>query len=552
MAMAARTARLGLTPEILRAALKDPDLRRLQASWMAVNAGQWAYLVTNLVVAYEAGGAAATGLLGVASFIAPTVVSPFAGIPAARWRPERVLATVTALRVVAVVLTVGLIALDGPIPLLVPLVLLESGAGAIGRSLQIGLQPLLARSPAELIAANVAAGTAEGLGTFAGPALSGVLLTLVGPLGSYLGVLAVYALAVAALAGMHVPATRPRAVPSVRRELVAGIRAVRRSRSSFLVLAGLDIQAGVRGALLVLVVVAAIELFGMGDAGVGALNAAFGAGGVLGAIGAVALAGQDRLAPWFAIALAGWGVPIVFLGLITSPAIALGLMLIIGASNAVLDVAGFTLLQRTTPNADRIAVMGLLISAAGATMAIGGFVAPILVGQLGIEGALIATGFVLPILAIVTWPGVRNADQAAVVDSARVTRIRTDPLFAPLSMAIIEQLSEQLVPSAFAPGDRLIHEGDRGDRYYMIERGRVEVSQGGRPVREQGPGDSFGEIALLRDVPRTASVRALEPVETLSLSRDDFLSTLCGQTASHRVADAIVMERVLTRPASGG
>jgi hypothetical protein len=549
--MAARTARFGLTPEVLRAALQDPDLRRLQTGWMAVNAGQWAYLVTNLVVAYDAGGAAATGLLGVASFVAPTVVSPFAGIPAARWRPERVLATVTALRVLAVALTVGLIAFDGPFVLLVPLVLVESGAGAIGRSLQIGLQPLLARSPAELVAANVAAGTAEGLGTFAGPALSGVLLTFVGPLGSYLGVLALYALAVAALAGMQVPPTRRGRPPSVRRELVAGIRAVGRTPSTLLVLSGLDIQAGVRGALLVLTVVAAIELFGMGDAGVGALNAAFGAGGVAGAIGAVTLAGQARLAPWFAVALAGWGLPIVFLGLITSPALAIGLMLIIGASNAILDVAGFTLLQRTTPNADRIAVMGLLISIAGATMAIGGFVAPILVDRLGIEGALVATGLVLPILAVVTWPGVRNADRAAVVDTARVTRIRADPLFAPLSMAVIEQLSDQLVPTSFEPGDSLIEEGDAGDRYYLIQRGRVVVTQGGQPVREQGPGDSFGEIALLRDVPRTASVRALEPVETLTLSRDDFLGTLCGQTASRRIADAIVMERVLTRPAGG-
>ena len=549
--MASPAARLGVTPDVIRAALHDPDLRRLQASWMAVNAGQWAYLVTNLVVAYEAGGAAATGLLGVASFIAPTVVSPFAGVPAARWRPERVLATVTALRVLAVALTVGLIALDGPVLLLVPLVLVESGAGAIGRSLQIGLQPLLARSPAELVAANVAAGTAEGLGTFAGPALSGLLITVLGPLGSYLGVLAVYALAVAALAGMHVPPTRPGVAPSVRRELLAGIGAVRRSPSTLLVLSSLDIQAGVRGALLVLTVVAAIELFGMGDAGVGALNAAFGAGGVIGAIGSVALAGRARLAPPFAVALAGWGLPIVFLGLITSPGVALALMLIIGASNAVLDVAGFTLLQRTTANADRIAVMGLLISVAGATMAIGGFVAPILVNQLGIEGALIATGVVLPILAVVTWPGVRNADRAAVVDTGRLNRIRADPLFAPLSMAIVEQLSEQLVPLTFAPGDELIREGEPGDRYYLLERGRVAVSQTGQQVREQGPGDSFGEIALLRDVPRTATVRALEPVETLTLSRDDFLGTLCGQTTSRRIADTIVMERVLTRPAGG-
>jgi hypothetical protein len=272
---------------------------------------------------------------------------------------------------------------------------------------------------------------------------------------------------------------------------------------------------------------------------------------VLGAIGSVALAGRTRLAPWFAVALAGWGLPIVVLGLVAAPVVAIGLMMVIGASNAVLDVAGFTLLQRMTPNAARVAVMGLLISVAGAAMAVGGFVAPILVGALGIEGALVATGVVLPILAVVTWPGVRNADQAVVVDTSRLNRIRADPLFAPLSMAIVEQLSEQLVPSAFGAGEELIREGDPGDRYYLIERGRVVVTQGGQPVREEGPGDSFGEIALLRDVPRTASVRALEPVETLTLSRDDFLGTLCGQSASRRIADTIVMERVLTRPAGG-
>ncbi len=550
--MASPSARLGLTPEVIRAALKDPDLRRLQASWMAVNAGMWAYLVTNLVVAYGVGGAAATGLLGVASFLAPTVVSPFAGIPSARWRPERVLAAVTGLRVLAVALTVGLVAFDGPIYLLVPLVLLESGAGAIGRSLQIALQPLLARSPAELVAANVAAGTAEGLGTFAGPAVSAVLLAVAGPVGAYLGVLAIYALAVASIAGMHVPPTRPGQVPSVRRELVAGIRAGLLHRGPALILTGFWVQAGVRAALIVLTVVASIELLGMGDSGAGLLNAAFGAGGVIGAIGAVALAGRTRIAPWFSAALASWGVPVVVLGLIVSPAVAIALMFLVGASNAVLDVAGFTLLQRAVPNATRVAVMGLLISGAGATMAIGGFVAPILVDGLGIEGALVATGAILPVLAVLTWPGIRNADRAVVVDTARLTRIRADPLFAPLSMAMIEQLAGQLVPVTFEAGTELIREGERGDRYYLIERGRVVVSQAGQPMREQGPGESVGEIALLYDVPRTASVRSLEPVDVLTLSRDDFLDTLCGQTTSRLIADTVAMERLATWSTGGG
>jgi MFS family permease len=323
-------------------------------------------------------------------------------------------------------------------------------------------------------------------------------------------------------------------------------------RGPALILTGFWIQAGVRAALIVLTVVAAIELLGMGDSGAGVLNAAFGAGGVIGAIGAVALAGRTRIAPWFSAALASWGLPIVILGLVVSPAVAIALMVVVGASNAVLDVVGFTLLQRAVPNAARVAVMGLLISGAGATMAIGGFVAPILVDRLGIEGALIATGAILPILAVLTWPVIRSADRAAVVDTAKLTRIRTDPLFAPLSMAMIEQLAGELVPVTFEAGAELIREGEPGDRYYLIERGRVAVSQAGQDVREQGPGESVGEIALLYDVPRTASVRALEPVEALTLSRDDFLGTLCGQTASRRVADTVAMERLAVWPTGGG
>ena len=119
-------------------------------------------------------------------------------------------------------------------------------------------------------------------------------------------------------------------------------------------------------------------------------------------------------------------------------------------------------------------------------------------------------------------------------------------------MAMIEQLAGQLVPATFEAGVELIQEGEPGDRYYLIERGRVVVSQAGQRMREQGPGESVGEIALLFDVPRTASVRALEPVEALTLSRDDFLGTLCGQTASRRIADTIVMERLATRPTGGG
>ena len=537
--------RLGLTPDVLRAAIHDPDLRRLQLAWMAVNAGRWAFLITNLVFAYDNGGPAAAGLLGLATFAAPTFIAPLSGLPAARWRPDRVLLAVTAIRTLAVALTVGLVAFDGPLTVLLVLVSLEAGAGAFGRPLHMTILPLIARSPAELVAAGAASSAAEGIGVFVGPAVAGLLLGATGLLGAHLSVLVVYALAVASIARLEVPGGQPRsrARAPVRAQLIAGARAFAAVPARRQIIAGVAAQTMVRGALTVLTVIAAIELLGMGRPGAGLLNAAFGAGGFLGAVASVALAGRKRLAPAVAVSLAAWGAPIALIGLFGDPLVALAGMVVIGTANAVLDVAAFTLLLRTTPHEVRVPVLGLLDSVVNGTQAIGGLVAPALVALLGIEGALIVTGTVLPVVALATWPAVRHADDHAVVDTDRLSRIRTDPLFAPLSMAIVEELAGQLRPVRFDAGAWIMHEGQAGDLYYLIERGRVEVSQDGVALRRCGPGEGVGEIALLRDVPRTASVRALTAVDAHTLERDDFLQAVTGSPGSRQAADSLITAR---------
>jgi len=544
--LARATVRLGLTPDILRAALHDPDLRGLQASWLTTNAGKWAFLVTNLVFAYQAGGAAAVGVLGIARFLPPTLLAPLSGVPTTRWRPERVLVAVTALRAVAVGLTAALVVLDGPLAVLLALVALEAAAGAFGRPLHMALLPLLARTPGELVAANVASSAAEGIGTFVGPALGGLLLSTTGFGGAHLGVLAVYALGVAAMSRLTVPPVGSRDGPasSIRHQLSAGGRAIVALRAPRLLVLGILAQTTVRGALIVLTVIAAIEYLGMGEPGVGLLNAALGAGGIAGAAAAIALAGSQRLAPWFSVALAGWGVPIALIGLTGEPAIALGLMFAVGVSNAVLDVSGFTLLQRTTPNAARVAVLGLVDSLANGGQVVGGVMAPVLVAWLGIETALVLTGLSLPLVAALTWPAMRHIDDDAVVDTVRLERIRADPLFAPLSMAVVEQLAGHLTPVSFTAGDWVMREGEAGDHYFLIADGLVEVSNAHGPLGEMGPGQGVGEIALLRDVPRTASVRAVTDVATLALERPAFLEAVTGHPVSRTAADAVVAQRL--------
>lgn len=539
-------ASLALAIDALRLTLADDDLRRMTISWFAINCGKWAFLVTNLVIAYEAGGAVAVGILGLARYLTPTILAPFAGLPVARWPAERVLFAANSVRAVGVALAVVVVVSGAPIGALYLAVALEAGAGAFTRPLQMALLPCIARTPAQLVAANVTASAAEGLGTFIGPALGGVLLATTGPVGADVAVLVVYLVGLVAIVGLHVPVIgRPDgSVEAVVAQLSAGFRAVAHIPGPRLVFIGFGLQTLVRGLLTVLVVVAAVDVLGMGDPGVGALNAAMGLGGFVGAMIAIVLTGRERLAPSFAGAMVGWGAPIAVIGLLIDPVVAMLAMVVIGISNALIDVAGFTLAQRTSPNDSRVAVLGLLDSAANAGVALGGILAPVLIAWLGIRGALVVTGSILPVAALLVWPVLRKVNEGGAGLAERSERIRGVPLFAPLSLATVDYLAARLEPFAAADGDWLMREGEAGDRFYLIDTGDIEISQGGRTLRTLGPGAGVGEIALLHDVPRTASVQARGPVTGYALDRAAFVEAVTGHSASHTLAMTLVDERL--------
>jgi Major Facilitator Superfamily/Cyclic nucleotide-binding domain len=539
-------ASLALAVGALRLTLADDDLRRMTISWFAINCGKWTFLVTNLVIAYTAGGPVAVGILGLARYLTPTVLAPFAGVPVARWPAERVLLAANTIRAVGVVLAVGVVATGAPIWALYLAVAVEAGAGAFTRPLQMAILPCIARTPAELVAANVTASAAEGLGTFVGPAIGGILLATTGPIGADLAVLLIYLIGLAAIVGLHVPTVgRPDgSVQAVVDQLSAGVRAVAHIDGPRLVFVGFGLQTLVRGLLTVLVVVAAVDVLDMGDPGVGALNAAMGLGGFIGAMLAIMLTGRKRLAPSFAGAMVGWGAPIAVIGLLTTPVVAMLAMVAIGISNALIDVAGFTLAQRTSPNDSRVAVLGLLDSAANAGVALGGILAPILIAWLGVRGALIVTGAILPMAALLVWPALRRVDEGGEGLALRSELIRGVPLFAPLSLATVDYLAARLDPFVAIDGQWLMREGESGDQFYLIETGDIEVTRDNRVLRTLGPGAGVGEIALLHDVPRSASVRAIGGVTGYALDRAAFVEAVTGHSASHSLAMTLVDERL--------
>ena len=308
-------------------------------------------------------------------------------------------------------------------------------------------------------------------------------------------------------------------------------------------MAALGAQVFVRGLLTILTVVVAIRLVGLGEPGVGTLTAAYGLGTLGGAILAVRLAGGGRLAPAFGVSLSLWGLPLAVIAAFPHPLVAIGGLIVSGLANGRLDVAAFTLLQRCVPRSDRMAVFGVLEAVASLGVAAGGAVAPLLIELLGDRGALAVAGAILPISAVALWPRIHEVDSEAIIPERQLRLLRGVPLFAPLSLTALERLAEAVRPVAVPEGTTILREGEPGRDYFLIAAGEVEISAGGRPIATAGPGDGFGEIALIRDVPRTATVVAVTAVELEVVESGDFLAAVAGPTSAAAAA-VIVAERL--------
>jgi len=327
---------------------------------------------------------------------------------------------------------------------------------------------------------------------------------------------------------------------AVVRETVAGFTMLAREERPRSVVVLLGSAAILWGVLDVLLVVLAIDALSMGQSGVGFLNAAVGAGGIVGAIASAFLIGRARLAGPFGAGLLLWGGALAAVGLLPLPAVALLLLALAGMGRVVMDVAGRTLLQRVSPDALLSRVFGVLEGIHNASLAIGSIVAAALLAVAGTGGAFVAAGLALIGFTALSWRRLLRTDAAGTVRPRELAALMRVPFFAPLSGQALERLAAALIPVSVRAGSSIIVQGQLGDRFYIIGSGEVQVDVDGTPVRTLGPGDSFGEIALLHDIPRTASVSALMPVELLALDRHHFVETVTGQPAAAEAAEAVI------------
>ena len=537
-------AHLGTSRRVLRAVLRNPALRRVQLAFLLFNAAEFGTWVAVLLYAYDATGPASLGVVALAQLAPAAVFAPFAASLADRFPRGRVLFAGYLVQALAFGLTAAGMLLDAP-----PAAVYIAAAGAAAsltftRPAQGSLLPSLSRTPDELTAANSLSGTVEGVGLLLGPLAAAAILA-VGTPGAVFGIAAACGL-LAALLVVRLP--RP-ALPVGAHELGAhghadggasgltlvtgGLRALAASGDTRLVVGILGLRMLASGSMDVLFVLLALQVFHTGESGAGILNAALGAGTVLGGAASFALVGRRRLAPALALGALAWGGALLAVGTLASALLAPLVLAIGGMGFAVCDVTGRTILQRVTPDRMLARVLGALEGIGLAALAVGSLLVPVLASAVGVTGALVAVGLLLPAGVAVAWTHLREIDRRATVPVRELALLGRSPVFAPLAPPQLETAARRTRWMTFEAGDVLIREGDEGDRYYILESGELRISRAGRILRTSGdPGYGVGETALLHDVPRTATVTATRPSVVLALERGDFLEAVTGHDAA--------------------
>jgi MFS family permease len=528
---------------------RNPNLRRAQLSFLGAWTAEWAFTVGLGIVAYRDGGAAAVGLVGLLRMVPSAVLAPLLSPLADRGRRERVLLVVSVLRAVATGAVAVVVGVGGPTAVVYALAAVSTVAATLYRPAHSALLPSLCRSGYELAGANVVRGLLDAAATLVGPLLATLLLR-------FYDVTVVFAVAAGASlwAGALVLRLKYDAPPrpaaptneGLLRSAMEGLGVVRRSRDLTLVIGLAAAQSFTRGALTVLTVVVAIQLLGTGEPGVGLLNAAIGAGAVLGSLGASLLVSTKKLGAWFAVGVALWGVPVALIGIVPQWVLALVLLACVGIGNSLIDLSGFTLLARLAADKVLARVFGALESVVALSIGVGAIIASTLVEWFGIRPTLVAVGLVCPVLAVLSWRRLRRMDDSIGVLDHDIDLLHSVHMLSVLPLPAIEQLARGLEPVVVPSGRPVFSQGEVGDHYFVIESGAADVVGDGRLITSLGPGDGFGEIALLRRTRRTASVVATDELRLAALRSDRFLPAVLGYTPSAREAGSVV-ENLLDR-----
>ena len=536
-----RQLRDSLAP--LAQVISNPSLARLGVGWAGMTFTTWTFVIALGVYAFGEGGATSVGIAALVRLLPGALASPFAGLLADRWSRRRVLVLSMLLSGLAIAGAAAMAAAQAPAWVVYGFAGLFTVASTPYIPAEGALLPLAARTPQELSAANVARNQMDSLGFLVGSLVAGGLLAVASPEAAF---------AAAATAGMLTavvlstlsrderPTYEEEAEASgVIRQAAMGFRILVAEPKLRLVGTALTLLVFVEGAADVMVVVVALDLLGISEGNVGWINAAWGIGAMVAGGGLAVLLDRGNLAAGLSVGCLITGAAFALPGAWPVALAAYLSFLLMGFGYSFVEVAARTLLQRLGSDETLARLIAFLETSRLAATGLGAIVAPALVAAFGVRGALLALGALLPAFALLRWRALRDFEIGTPVSERNYNLLRGTSIFAPLPVDALEGVCRSLVAIDAEPGQDVITEGEHGDRFYLIDRGEVEVIENDVFKRNQGEGECFGEIALIRDVPRTATVRATSETRLLALDRDHFIETVTGHRRSHQSAEAV-------------
>jgi MFS family permease len=524
-----------------RRVFANGNLTRLLFGEFVSSIGDWIYLVALLVLVWDAtGGDTVTlGIIGAARILPYVLLSIPAGFVADRFDRRKILLTTDIIRGVLMLVIAFAVYQHVNIWIIVGLAIFATCFSAFFGPALGAYLPSLARDESELGPANSAWSSLVSLAFFIGPAVAALLLSLGSLVVAFVLNAATFAVVAVVLFGL--PSKEPTrgtttdspesgdspapAKAAPRTSLRAALGPISRP---LLGLTVLNVVVGfVWGGIGVITVILSVQVFNIDEStGTGLLNSAIGVGGLLGALVASALVLRRRQGPPLVIGAAALGFGLAILGYVPDFALALAALGFASAGALLVEIVMTTLLQRIVPDEVRGRALGIIDTAYVLFYAAGAFAIPIVAsGQaalvLAVSGAAIAVAGVISLLMLGAF-----AIQQPPKDARQ--RLADVALFAGLPPARLETAMRKATLRDVKQGTTIIRQGDSADFFYVINSGRVEVTQtdatgASRLLRQMGPAEFFGEIGLLSRVPRTATVTAMTDCTLVALDGPAFL-----------------------------
>jgi MFS family permease len=568
-ALSSTRSALRETRDSLSSVFANPGLRRIQLALAGSEIGSWAYATAVAVWAYGVGGASAVGIWTAIRMVLLALTSPFGALLADRMPRKTVMVLADLVRALLVAAAAVAMWLGTPALVIFVLATLASLASTPFRPAQRALLPTLADRPSELTAANGTSSTLESLAFFVGPAIGALLLTVADVEAVFLVNAASFLWSMLMVLGIRLPDRAPAAAAptadaptadaptadaptgespeepraSFVSETTAGFRSILADRDLLVVTAEVSAQTVVAGASAVFTVVMAVDILLAGPKGVGYLDSALGVGAIVGGLIAISRSRGQKLGQDMTLGVVLWSLPLLLVALWPSPVTAFACVVVLGLANPLVDVNMDTIIQRLTPDAVLGRVFGALETCLIATMALGSIIMPLLLHWIGLRASLAVIGVGVAVLALTGLPRMRALDSRLRTPET-LSLLQGIAMFAPLTPAVLESLARSLTAVRVAAGGVVVSLGEESDKFYVIESGLVEVTQGDRVLRREGPGEFFGEIGLLRDVPRTATITAVEDTVLQALDREIFLDAVTGQNDARMAADDVISRRL--------